>query len=105
MELLPKIPTDTSLRLNVFCTRDQDAWRLYVEPGQCPRVLQPLLDRHWEAYPLLLDFDDLDRYLAAQGASVEKRWSRSGSVELSAQGASAITLANWLAAAAASGIR
>ena len=81
MELLPKIPVDASLRLNVFCTRDQDAWRLYVAPGSCPRVLRPLLDQHWEAYPLLLDFDDLAGFV---GAAPDSGPDETGNAELEA---------------------
>lgn len=107
MEAQGNAPIDPPLRLDVLCCRHRtsQAWRLYVWPGPRLPVLDLVLDRHGEVYPVQLDFDDLDDYLTSQGASVEKRWSRLGDVELSASGHSALVLANWLANAIASGVR
>lgn len=101
------VPIDPSLRLDAFCClhRKSNVWRLYVWPGQRPPVLDEVLDQSGEAHPVQLDFDDMDAYLASQDASVEKRWSRFGDVELTAYGHSAYVLATWLAISVASGVR
>ncbi|MEO6600839.1 MAG: hypothetical protein ABIQ16_13255 [Polyangiaceae bacterium] len=64
-----------------------------------------MFDENGEAYPVLLDFEDLDRQMASKKAQVEKRVSRTGSVELTARGEAATALAVWLSTAFASGVR
>lgn len=105
MDVQQPNPKDDSLHLNVFCGRQGEAWRFYLGPGWCPPFLGPLLDAHGEAYPVLFDFDDLNRHLTAHEATVEQRWSRLGSVELTASGRSAMVLARWLTTALSSGVR
>jgi hypothetical protein len=96
---------DGTLFLNLFCAREEDAWRVHVQPTWLPRYLHQCFDRHGEAYPVLLDFEDLDRHMKAAGAEYEKRVARTGGVELTARGAAAQTLAEWLGNAFASGVR
>src|SRR5882724_2529406 len=82
--------------LNLFCTLDGEAWRVHVRPTWLPRYLHHVFDENDEAYPVLLDFEDLDRHMAAHQASFEKRVSRTGGVELTASGEAATALAVWL---------
>lgn len=100
-------PDYDGYHLDCFCSRGRegDVWRLYLGPGWCPAFLRALLDPHREAYPVVFDFDDLDRYLASQDARVQQRWSGVGGVELTAHGRSALALAKWLTTALQSGIR
>ena len=91
--------------LNFFCTPEREAWRMYVRPTWLPRYLHRSFDKHWEAYPVLLDFEDLDRYMQKRGAAYEKRVSALGDVEVTARGHAANELAVWLSRALASGIR
>lgn len=91
--------------LNLFCSVEGDAWRVHVRPTRLPRYLQHCFDESGEAYPVLLDFEDLARHMEGHGASFEKRESKAGGVELLARGASATELAIWLSTAFASGVR
>lgn len=93
------------LSLNVFCSKLGDVWRVHTRPTRLPRYLHHFFDHNGEVYPALLDFDDLDRYMAANDAPYEKRVSKLGGVELSAKGHSAAVLSQWLATAFASGVR
>lgn len=97
--------TDESVLLNLFCTREREAWRVYVRPTWLPRYLHRCFDRYGEAYPVLLDFEDLDRYMQKRGVTYEKQESVRGDVELTARGRAANELAVWLSRAFASGIR
>jgi hypothetical protein len=97
--------TQETILLNVFCAQEGEAWRVYVLPTRLPRYLHQFFDRHGEAYPALLDFDDLDRFMTANGVQYEKRVARTGGVELTARGQSATFLAQWLATGFASGLR
>lgn len=78
---------------------------MHVRPGVLPRYLQHCFDEHGEAYPVLLDFEDLSRHMEANGAAFEKRVTRLGGVELLARDDAASALAVWLATAFASGVR
>lgn len=91
--------------LNLFCSPDGDAWRVHVSPLWFPDYLRPFFDRNFEAYPVYLDLEDLDRHMRAHDASFEKRAARSGGVELTARDAAAVELAVWLSTALASGTR
>ena len=91
--------------LNLFCARVGDVWRVHVRPTWLPRYLHTVFDENGEAFPVLLDFDDLDRYMASKLMSFEKRVSLTGSVELTAHGEAATALAVWLSTAFASGLR
>ena len=92
--------------LNLFCLQEDEAWRVHVRPAWVPSYLRPVFDENGEAYPVFLDFDDLDRHMAASQASFEKRVSApTGAVELTARGEAATALAVWLSTAFASGVR
>jgi hypothetical protein len=86
-----------STRIDVFCARQHDAWRIYVRPGWLPRYLRQHLDDEGEAFPAHLDFEDLDRHLLEQQAACERQTSAPGGVRLTASGRSAEALALWLA--------
>lgn len=98
-------PDDQAPRLNVFCTQEDDAWRVYVGPGWLPPFLRRCFDTDGEAFPVMLDFEDLDRYMRKRGAAYAKRVSNYGDVELTAEGNAATELAQWLASASASTFR
>lgn len=86
-----------STRLDLFCARQQDAWRAYIRPGWLPRYLRQHLDDEREAFPAHLDFEDLDRHMLEHQAVLEKHVSAAGGVRLTARGRSAEALALWLA--------
>ena len=96
---------DESVLLNLFCTPESEAWRVYVRPTRLPRYLHRCFDRHGEAYPVLLDFDDLHRYMQKRGVTYEKHESLRGDVELTARGHAANELALWLSRTLPSGSR
>ena len=98
-------PHEEEMVLNFFCTPKGEAWRMYVRPTRLPRYLSRCFDRYWEAYPVLLDFEDLDRYMQKRGVEYAKRVSRLGDVEVTARGRAASELAIWLSRALASGVR
>ena len=91
--------------LNLFCSPMEDVWRLHASPMWLPEYLRPFFDRNWEAYPVLLDLEDLDRHMRAHDADYEKRVATTGGVELTARGEAAVQLAVWLSTALASGTR
>jgi len=91
--------------LSLFCSPLDEAWRVHVRPTWLPRYLQPFFDTNGEAYPVLLDFDDLARHMEANEAAFEKRVTRVGGVELVARGQAAEALAVWLSTAFSSGVR
>lgn len=91
--------------LSIFCTPQGGAFHVYVRPAWLPRYLHRCFDENWEAYPVLLDFEDLGRYMRKRGAEYDKRVSMRGDVELTAHGVAASELAVWLARALASGVR
>jgi hypothetical protein len=91
--------------LNVFCSPEGESFRVYVRPNAVPRYLYQCLDEHHEVYPAELDFEDLARFMSARNAKYTERRSRTGGVEIAADGASAGALAEWLATAFASGAR
>lgn len=93
------------LVLNFFCTPKGEAWRMYVRPTWLPRYLHRCFDKYWEAYPVLLDFEDLDRYMQKRGVEYEKRVSKLGDVEVTARGRAANELAIWISRALATGVR
>ena len=91
--------------LNVFCSPEGETFRVYVRPTSLPRYLYQCLDEHYEVYPAELDFEDLARFMSAKDAHYVERRSQTGGVELTAEGASANALAEWLSTAFASGAR
>lgn len=98
-------PINDSAVLNVFCSPEGDAWRIYVHPRWVPSHLRSCLDGHCEAYPVEFDLEDLDRYMGKSGAEYEKSMTKIGCVELTARGKAAVALATWLSNAFASGVR
>jgi hypothetical protein len=92
-------------RLSVFCERDGSAFRLHVDPRWVPSYLTSCLDVHGEAFPVWLDFDDLQRRTEEAGATLESRKTQFGSVALLAEDGAADLLAQWLVTAMASGVR
>ena len=86
-----------NLRLELFCSRQGDAYRAYVRPGWVPKYLLQHLDKKGEAYPVHLDFDDLSRHMRESGSTVEIDRSMMDGVRLAAVGESADALAGWLA--------
>jgi hypothetical protein len=92
--------------LNVFCLKEGDAWRLHLAPESFRPSLERLFDHNGEAYPVLVDWEHLDRHMAARNAPYDAHMSHAGSVELTARGACAAdALAEWLAMSLSSGIR
>ena len=91
--------------LNVFCSPQGEAWRVYVDPAFVPRMLRACLDEHGEAYPVDFDLQDLERYMEQRGVELEKRLSTLGCVELTARDVAAFELATWLSNMFASGVR
>ncbi len=100
---------DAPATLNLLCVKeaagDAEAFRVHVSPLFIPSYLSSCFDRHREAYPVFLDFEDLERQMARHSASYDKRVSVHGDVELTAVGRSAHVLGEWLATAFASGMR
>jgi hypothetical protein len=92
-------------RIDVFCARQDDAWRTYLRTGFQPRYLRQHLDEEGEAFPALFDFEDLDRHMREHQATLEKQNSAVGGVRLIAYGHSAETLALWLAGVFGTGTR
>ena len=101
----PNPASETPPLINLFCTEDGEAWRIYLRPTWLPRYLAQHFDEFDEAYPVQLDFEELDRRMRKSGAEYEKRVSNHGDVELTASGPAAAELAAWLSAAFASGMR
>jgi hypothetical protein len=96
---------DESPFLNVLCTPEGETWRLYARPGWMPLYLRRCFDRYFEAHSVLLDFEDLERYMNKRCMAFEKRVNKFGDVELIARDDSALELAVWLSKAFASGFR
>lgn len=108
MEVLMSAPdntSDTGVMLSLFCTQQEEAWHLYAKPTWLPPYLRRCFDQHYEAFPVYLDFEDLDRYMTKRGLGFEKHVTKRGDVELSASGSAAVELAVWLSAAFATGFR
>jgi hypothetical protein len=91
--------------LDLFCSKLDDQWVVSIAPQWTPSLLAPFFDQHGETIAAWLDFEDLDRYMRAQGASYDKRVSKRGSVQLIARGPSCDSLAQWLLTAICSGVR
>lgn len=112
LSVLPFSPMEPAARrevpplLNVFCMKEGDAWRVHLGPESLRPSLERLFDYNGEAYPVLVDWEDLDRHMAARSADYEAQVSHAGSVELTARDARAAdALAEWLATSISSGIR
>ena len=68
----------------------------WAAPQGLPFYLRGHFDAHYEAFPVDLDLEDLDRFMMAHSAEYEKRESRMGGVEITARGAAAAKLGEWL---------
>ena len=101
----PDSTGDKGVVLSLFCTQQEEAWHLYAKPNWLPPYLKRCFDQHYEAFPVYLDFEDLDRYMAKRALPFDKHVTRRGDVELTASGAAAVELAVWLSAAFATGFR
>ena len=97
--------SDEDAVLNLLCTPQGETWRLYADPAWMPVYLRRCFDRYYEAHSVLLDFEDLDRYMKKRGLQFDKRVNKFGCVELTARGEAAMELAVWLSKAFASGFR
>jgi hypothetical protein len=91
--------------LNVFCSPSRNGWRVHLHPRWAPAYLRHSFDENFEAYPVEIDLEDLDRYMAYHEFEYEKRSATVGGAELTARGVAAEALAAWLSTAFATGIR
>ncbi len=97
--------TESEPVMNVFCSRHNDGWRVYLNPAWAPGYLLQSFDANFEVYPVHIDMEDLDRYMKYHCVEYEKRVSGFGGIELTARGEAAHALAAWLSTAFASGER
>jgi hypothetical protein len=97
--------SEESMVLNLLCTPEDEAWRLYAQPTWMPVYLRRCFDQHFEAFPVYLDFEDLERHMKKRSLEFEKKANSFGDVELTARGRAAMELAVWLSKMFASGIR
>jgi len=97
--------SEESMQLSLLCTPEDEAWRLYAEPSWMPVYLRRCFDEHYEAFPVLLDFEELDRHMSKRGLTFEKVANDFGDVQLKARGRAAMELAVWLSQMFATGIR
>ena len=100
-------PTATGAEyvLKLLFTREEDAWRVYVDAPRMPRFLRACFDADGEAFPVVVDFEDLERHMKRRGADFKKSLSKYGDVQLEAQGQAATELSLWLVSALGSGFR
>ena len=91
--------------LNVFCSPSRNGWRVHLHPEWAPAYLRHSFDDQLEVYPVEIDLEDLDRYMAYHEVEYEKRLSTVGGAELTARGDAAEALAAWLSTAFATGVR
>ena len=91
--------------LNLLCVPVGEVWRVHARPTWMPSFLHGVFDEHGEAFPVVLDFQDLERHMASKRQPFEKRVSRTGAIEFTAHGDAATALAVWLSTAFASGVR
>lgn len=96
---------EENLFLQLLCTPEDEAWRLYATPARMPIYLRRCFNEQYEAFPVYLDFEDLDRYMKKRGLEFEKHANDFGDVELTARGRAAMELGVWLSKMFASGIR
>jgi len=92
-------------RVSAFCERERDVFRVHVHPNGLPEMLESCFDAHGEAFPVLLDFEELGRQLAGTREAFEQRETRLGSIEINAEGEAAEAVAGWLLNSIASGVR
>jgi hypothetical protein len=97
--------SDQEVELDVFCSKVEDAYRVYVRPLWMPDHLLECFDDSGEAFPVYLDFDDLDYHMKRSGVEYTKRPSKLGSIQLYARGGAATVMTNWLVNACSSDTR
>jgi hypothetical protein len=93
------------LRLNVLCEREGKAFRVHVDPAFVPPYLRTCLDVHGEAFPVLLDLEELSRCQNEAPGTIEERRTRLGSLELIGRSGGTDALARFLVTSIASGVR
>lgn len=91
--------------LNLFFIQEATGWRVILRPVGAPEYLLHSFDVHREAFPMLLDWEDLERRLSKTGAEYETRPTRLGGMELIAAGDAVTPVADWVLTAIASGSR
>ena len=96
---------DREFKLNLFCSPLGDAWRIRVWPGWLPPFLRDCFDEEGEASPVFLDMEELEREMKRSGCDYQRRVSRVGGVELTAEGRAAGVLARWLSRSLTSSYR
>lgn len=86
------------MTLDLFVSRDGNAWRLYTVGWVSPS-LRSRLDNWGESFPLPEpDLEALERFMRTNDAPFDCRRTTSGGAEISAQGRSAVVLSVWLEA-------
>jgi hypothetical protein len=85
----PDSTSEKGVVLSLFCTQQDEAWHLYAKPSWMPAYLRRCFDQHYEAFPVYLDFEDLDRYMTKRGLPFDRHVTKRGDVELAASGATA----------------
>jgi hypothetical protein len=101
----PAPVTGQAVELDIFCTRIDEAYRVYVRPTWLPDYLLDCFDEQGEAFPVYLDFEELDRHMRKSGVEYVKRPGAFDCVQLYAQGAAATVMSVWLSQSFASGER
>ena len=88
--------TEVPQRLDIYCAKEGEAWRVYLWPTHLPETLARCFDEHGEAYPVYLDLEELDRQMRAFGVTYNKHEATDGSVEIEAIGSATTVLSGWL---------
>jgi hypothetical protein len=89
----------TPVELDIYCARVGEAYRVHVRPTWLPDYLLDYFDEDGEAFPVYLDFDDLDRHMTKSGVAYTKRQAKTGSIQLYARDAAANVMSFWLSQA------
>src|SRR5512145_1589121 len=90
------------IELDIYCAIVGEAYRVYVRPTWLPAYLLDCFDEEGEAFPVYLDFDDLDEHMKRSDCEYVKRQAKTGSIQLYARDAAANVLSVWLAQSFAS---
>ncbi len=94
-----------ALKLRLHCEPAEGSWLLFNE-GSLPASVEPFFDVHDVADPVpKLDFEDLQQFMATEGARYSVSTTRYGSVFLKADGNDADRLFRWLERVLGSGVR
>jgi hypothetical protein len=91
--------------LNLFFVKEAAGWRVLLRPAGAPEYLLHSFDVHREAFPMVLDWEDLERRMSSVGREYETRPTRLGGLEVTATGKAVTPLADWVLTAIASGTR